>query len=48
MAIDDDGALPQGDLRLLDSDIARQLLGSRVPARVGYTALDGTPRVVPS
>lgn len=48
MVIDDDGALPQGDLRLLDSDIARQLLASTVPARVGYTALDGTPRVVPS
>jgi hypothetical protein len=48
MVIDDDGALPQGDLRLLDSDIAQQLLASTVPARVGYTALDGTPRVVPS
>jgi hypothetical protein len=48
MVIDDDGVVPQGDLRLLDSDIARQLLASTVPARVGYTALDGTPRVVPS
>jgi hypothetical protein len=48
MVINDNGPLPQGDLRLLDSDIARQLLASTVPARVGYTALDGTPRVVPS
>jgi hypothetical protein len=41
-------ALPQGDLRLLDSDGARRLLSSTVPARVAYIAMDGTPRVVPT
>lgn len=41
--------LPQGDLGLLESDIAQRLLGSSgVPARYAYTARDGTPRVVPS
>jgi hypothetical protein len=37
----------RGDLSLLDHDIARQLLQSRIPARVAYLALDGTPRLVP-
>jgi hypothetical protein len=41
-------ALPQGDLRLLDSDIARELLASTLPARFAYVASDGTPRVVPT
>lgn len=41
-------ALPQGDLGLLGSDVARRLLTSTVPARMAYTATDGTPRVVPS
>lgn len=41
-------ALSQGDLRLLDSDVARRLLASAVPARVAYNATDGTPRVVPT
>ena len=40
--------LPQGDPRLLDTDAARQLLASTVPARMGYLAADGTPRVVPT
>ena len=40
--------LPQGDLRLLESDVARRLLTSTVPARFAYCALDGTPRVVPT
>lgn len=40
--------LPQGDLRLLETDVARELLTSSIPARVGYVALDGTPRVVPT
>jgi hypothetical protein len=40
--------LPQGDPRLLDTDMARRLLESTIPARLGYTALDGTPRVVPT
>ena len=48
MVIDDRSPLPQGDLRLLDSEIAQRLLTSTVPARVAYTATDGTPRVVPS
>jgi Pyridoxamine 5'-phosphate oxidase len=41
-------SLPQGDLRLLDTDAARRLFASVTPARVGYVALDGTPRVVPT
>jgi hypothetical protein len=41
-----DTPLPQGDLRLLESDIARRLLASTIPARVAYCATDGTPRVV--
>jgi hypothetical protein len=40
--------LEQGDLRLLDSDLARRLLESTIPARYAYTALDGTPRIVAS
>lgn len=39
--------LAQGDLRLLDTPVARRLLDAPVPARLGYTALDGTPRVIP-
>lgn len=41
-------ALLQGDLRLLESELARKLLSSRLPARFGYMAADGTPRVVPT
>lgn len=41
-------ALPQGDLRLLDSETARRLLASTLPARLAYLATDGTPRLVPS
>ncbi len=40
--------LPQGDLRLLESDVAKRLLASTVPARLAYTATDGTPRVLPT
>src|SRR5205823_4198161 len=40
-------ALAQGDLGLLESDIAKRLLSSTVPARLAYTAKDGTPRVMP-
>ena len=40
--------LEQGDLRLLDTDLATRLLTSTVPARYAYTALDGTPRIVAS
>jgi hypothetical protein len=38
--------LPQGDPRLLDTEVARRLLVSRVPARVAFVWTDGTPRVV--
>ena len=41
-------SIPQGDLRLLTTDIAKRLLDSTIPARLGYIALDGTPRVVPT
>jgi hypothetical protein len=40
--------LDQGDPRLLETDIAKRLLTSKIPARCAYTALDGTPRVVAS
>ena len=40
--------LDQGDPRLLETDIAKRLLTSTIPARCAYTALDGTPRVVGS
>jgi hypothetical protein len=40
--------IPQGDLRLLESEIAQRLLCSTTPARYAYTAADGTPRIVPS
>ncbi len=36
-----------GDVALLDDPIAQALLRSTVPARLAYTWLDGTPRVVP-
>jgi hypothetical protein len=39
--------LPQGDLRLLDEEVAQRLLASALPARMAYNAADGTPRVVP-
>lgn len=41
------GTLPQGDVRLLDSDIAQRLLVSKELARMAYVAADGTPRVFP-
>ena len=37
----------QGDLSLLDHPAAQELLVSRIPARLAYIGLDGTPRVVP-
>ena len=40
--------LDQGDPRLLETDVAKRLLTSTIPARCAYTALDGTPRVVGS
>jgi hypothetical protein len=38
--------VPQGDLRLLETDIAQRLLHSTIPARLAYVATDGTPRVI--
>jgi hypothetical protein len=37
----------QGDLRLLDTDVARRRLTATSPLRLAFVALDGTPRVVP-
>ncbi|MET8653394.1 pyridoxamine 5'-phosphate oxidase family protein [Nocardia aurea] len=39
--------LPQGDIRLLETDTARRLLAANLPARLAFTAADGTPRVLP-
>jgi len=39
--------LPQGDVRLLGTDLARELLTSTELARMAYVAKDGTPRVFP-
>ena len=44
---DEMAALRQGDVRLLDSEVARRLLVSKELARVAYVAADGTPRVFP-
>jgi hypothetical protein len=38
--------LKQGDLGLVETDVARRLLSSRIPARFAYVAADGTPRVL--
>jgi hypothetical protein len=40
--------IPQGDVRLLETDLAQQLLRSSIPARLAFIAADGTPRVVPT
>jgi len=40
--------LPQGDLRLLETDVAQQLLHSAIPARMAFVWTDGTPRVIPT
>ena len=40
--------LPQGDLRLLETDLAQQLLHSTIPARLAFVWTDGTPRVIPT
>ena len=37
----------QGDVRLLEDPVAQELLSSREVARLAYSWLDGTPRVVP-
>jgi Pyridoxamine 5'-phosphate oxidase len=38
----------QGSVELLESDVARRLLASTIPARYAFIAEDGTPRVVAS
>ncbi len=40
--------IEQGDLRLLETDLAQRLLTSTIPARYAYTARDGTPRILAS
>ena len=42
------GTLAQGDLRLLETELAQQLLGSQIPARYAFSGADGKPRVVAS
>jgi hypothetical protein len=37
----------QGDLSLLQHPAAQKLLKSKIPARLAYVWMDGTPRVVP-
>lgn len=39
--------LPQGDLALLDTELAQTLLRSVIPARLAYSWTDGSARVVP-
>jgi nitroimidazol reductase NimA-like FMN-containing flavoprotein (pyridoxamine 5'-phosphate oxidase superfamily) len=34
-------------IRVLEQPLSQELLGSNIPARFAYTALDGGPRVVP-
>ena len=38
-------AIPQGSPQLLDTPLAQKLLAAGIPARVAYTAKDGTPRI---
>ncbi|MDP9222191.1 MAG: pyridoxamine 5'-phosphate oxidase family protein [Actinomycetota bacterium] len=42
------GPLRQGDLHLLDTELAQQLLHSAIPARMAFVWTDGSPRVVPT
>lgn len=37
----------QGDVSLLQHPASRELLQSKIPARLAYVWMDGTPRVVP-
>src|SRR5882762_192606 len=37
----------QGDLGLLQHPVSVELLQSRIPARLAYVWMDGTPRVIP-
>ena len=47
-AVEDTARLPQGDLRLLETSLAQELLRSSIPARLAFIAADRTPRVVPT
>ena len=40
-------AVKQGDLSLLQHQASQELLQSKIPARLAYIWMDGTPRVVP-
>jgi hypothetical protein len=40
--------IPQGSLELLETPLAKRLLAAPIPARVAFTATDGTPRIVPT
>ena len=42
-----DEVLPQGDLRLLDSEVAQSLLAAPIPVHLTWVAPDGTPRITP-
>ncbi|HVI80999.1 MAG TPA: pyridoxamine 5'-phosphate oxidase family protein [Candidatus Acidoferrum sp.] len=37
----------QGDLTLLEHPASKEMLQSKIPARLAYVGTDGTPRVVP-
>ena len=39
--------MKQGSLELLQDPVSRELLQSKIPARLAYIWTDGTPRVVP-
>lgn len=41
-------AIPQGSLGLLDTSLATRVLALAIPARLAYTAKDGTPRIAPT
>jgi hypothetical protein len=40
--------LSQGDVRLLDTPTARDLLAQAIPARLAYVTRSGEPRIVPT
>jgi len=40
-------AVKQGDLALLEHPASKELLASKIPARLAYIWTDGTPRVIP-
>jgi hypothetical protein len=44
---DDLTSLAPGDPKLINHPIAQELLQTTIPARLGYVAPDGSPRVVP-